>query len=171
MAGAARRIPPKRPPGFIHENHVFDLYGVYISLMEAIADTDGSQRASAAHGRQVLHKVIHRLRVLRNHLRERAAGIARLAGRDARALEWWVRRHGERTAKRVVAVRRPKPDQDAGRRTRPFQPAACAPFPIEFSIARRIALMLIPRLAHDAFTSPRRPEPANGAQPVLAPRS
>gem|GEM_PF-4585822 len=31
--------------------------------------------------------------------------------------------------------------------------------------------MLIPRLAHDTFTSPRRADPANGAQPVPAPRS
>ncbi|REG59751.1 hypothetical protein B0G80_2523 [Paraburkholderia sp. BL6669N2] len=143
MAGPARQIPPDRPPGRMNCRHVVDLYGVYISLKRMTADTGRMERPFAPVGRQVLHKVIHRLRAALEALLRRAAHGARLAGRDAGALEWRARRHAERAGASSIA---------AHCASRPAMPSRFI-FHLTF-IVRRTALMLAPRIAPSSFTPP-----------------
>src|SRR6266702_1255405 len=98
MAGRARRIPPEHSPDHVNSKHAFDLYRISISPTRMIADQQYSRRPSRPIGWQVFHKVIHRLWASSDALARRAARGPRLAGRDARALEWRVRRHAERCA-------------------------------------------------------------------------
>jgi hypothetical protein len=48
----------------MNSSHVLDLYGIYISSKAMIVDTERSARPFQPIRRQVLHKVIHRLKDL-----------------------------------------------------------------------------------------------------------
>jgi hypothetical protein len=165
MSRAITRMPSDRPPSRDTSKHVFDLYGVYISLIGTIADTERSARPSPAIDGQVLHKVIHRQWMPFEAPCRRAARGARLAGRDARALEWRVRRHAER----------PKALPRAAHCTTLRERIGCCRcftsllhFSLHLSIVRRTALMLAPRLAPSASTPPSRLHWVCGVSPVLA---
>ena len=157
MAGGGRQIPPSRPPTCMTTKHVLELYGVYIHTMTAPPDPRGSQRPSRPDERQVLHRVIHRRWIARTAMTRRFERAARLAARDARALEWRVRRHAERPAKCALAAHCMSAAGTAG-----------TSFFASLSTVRRTALMLTPRIAHGALTPPRRPRPASGARLVRA---
>ena len=151
MAGRARQIAPAHPPERANSKHVIDLYRVSIPITRTIADKSRSRRPSQPIRWQVLHKVIHRPCASAEALVRRAAvkhatcraghARARVAGSTACRTLRRSRQYGP-SAGNCAACGATALD------------AAAASFALHFSIARRTALMSVPRIAPSLSTPP-----------------